>query len=317
MLSLTATAATLVAGRARAEAPADVPAPDRELRVPVTGGSVYVRVNGPLEGPRAPVLMIHGGPGGTHAGFLPALALASERAVVLYDQLDCGRSDTPGDPANWTVERFVTEVDAIRGALGLERLHVLGHSWGGTVATAYGAGRPKGLASLTLQGPLISTKVWIDDANRLRRTLPAGVRADLDRCERKLTPVTTCEAAERAFYKSFNALELPSAARQAYQKALPKPFNAKLYNYMWGPSEFRATGTLKDYDGEPGLRRIEAPALFLAGQYDEGTPAACRRFAAETPRAEVKVVPHAAHAIQNDRPEAWLAVLRDWFGRFD
>ena len=111
-----------------------VPAPDREAMVPVEGGRIYVRVNGRLDGPRPPVLMIHGGPGGSHSVFLNALPLADERAVILYDQLDCGRSDNPDNPDNWRVARFVDEVDAIRRALAIPRLHVLGASRGGTIA---------------------------------------------------------------------------------------------------------------------------------------------------------------------------------------
>ena len=75
--------------------------------------------------------MVHGGPGSSHAGFIPALPLADDRAVILYDQLDNGRSDAPNDPFNWTVERFVSEIDAIRAALNLRQFHLLGQSWGG------------------------------------------------------------------------------------------------------------------------------------------------------------------------------------------
>ena len=110
------------------------PLPDRERRVPERGGSIYVRVNGDLAAARAPVLFVHGGPGSGHAGFLPTLQLADSRAVILYDQLDAGLSDHPGDAENWTVERFVSEVDAIRAALGLKRLHLVGQSWGSSIA---------------------------------------------------------------------------------------------------------------------------------------------------------------------------------------
>jgi len=106
--------ASLIAAPALARA---LERPTRELMVPVPGGRVYVRVNGDLSARRAPIVMIHGGPGGTHAGFLEALPLADERAVILYDQLDTGRSDRPDDPANWRVSRFVDELEAIRSAL--------------------------------------------------------------------------------------------------------------------------------------------------------------------------------------------------------
>jgi proline-specific peptidase len=90
--------------------------------------------------------------------------------VILYDQLDSGNSDRPGDPANWRVDRFVDEVDHVRNALGLDRLVVLGSSWGGSVAASYG------LAGLVLASPLISTERWIADNTEYREQLPEGTQ---------------------------------------------------------------------------------------------------------------------------------------------
>src|SRR4051812_31689551 len=178
-----------------------IPAPDREAMVPVEGGRIYVRVNGRLDGQRAPILMIHGGPGGTHAAFLNALPLADERAVILYDQLDSGRSDKPDQPANWRVARFVDEVDAIRRALAIPRLHVLGASWGGTIALEYAARRPAGLASTILKSPLVSPRSWLADANPLRGRLPDEPQRILGACEPPSPPPTsTCDAATADFY---------------------------------------------------------------------------------------------------------------------
>jgi proline iminopeptidase/L-proline amide hydrolase len=298
---------------------APVPPPDREAMVPVEGGRIYVRVNGRLDGLRAPILMIHGGPGGTHASFLGALPLADERAVILYDQLDSGRSDSPNDPANWRVARFVDEVDAIRRALALPRLHLLGASWGGTVALEYAARRPAGLASTILESPLVSTRSWLDDANALRGRLPAATRNVLDACERPAPPpMPECEAATAAFYHNFNRRTELRPEFAAYARALPVPFNQRLYQTMWGASEFVSTGSLRDYDGEPLLARLDgARTLFLGGQYDEARPATLAAFAERVPGASFAVIEDAAHSIANDNPDALLATLRRWLRRHD
>ncbi|RZJ22651.1 MAG: peptidase S33, partial [Brevundimonas sp.] len=99
---LALTAATAFAGRAMAQ-DAVVPAADRELRVPVQGGEIQVRVNGDLNARHKPLVLVHGGPGGACWQMFPALPMAVDRAIVVYDQLDSGRSDAPGDPANWTI----------------------------------------------------------------------------------------------------------------------------------------------------------------------------------------------------------------------
>lgn len=295
------------------------PAPDRELMIPVSGGRIYVRVNGSLNGDKLPLLLIHGGPGGTHRALLDALELADERAVILYDQLDSGRSDHPGKPANWKVKRFVGELEAIRTALGIKRWHVLGHSWGGTIALEYGARRPNSLAGLILAGPLISTRSWIADANALRKELPVEIQADLVRCEGlQPPPKPRCDAAARSFYTAFNRREPASAAVKAYGHREDRGPNQKLYETMWGPSEFAATGSLRDYDGEPLLLRLNGPrTLLLVGQYDEARPVTAAAFARLIPGAEYGVVPGAAHNMLMDRPDETNAILRAWLARQD
>lgn len=313
ILALLGGGAALAALPARAQSDWRPPAPDRELTAPVRGGDIYVRVNGDLDGPRAPVLMIHGGPGGTHAGFLHALPMADERAVVMYDQLDCGNSDRPDDPANWTVERFVSEVDAVRAALDLRRLHVVGHSWGGTIAAEYAARQPAGLESLVLQGPLISTPTWIADAYRLRTRLPIAVQTELIRGEQaNAFDSPAYQAATAAFYAEFNSRVRGPAWAGEYRRTLKTPFNARLYETMWGPNEFISNGTLRDYAGDDLLPLIMAPTLFLCGRYDTGTPEACADFATRMRNARVQVIEEASHAIQVEQPEAYVAALRTW-----
>jgi len=304
---------------------AHYPAPTREAMVPVPGGRVYVRVNGDLAGPKPPVVFVHGGPGGTHAAYLEALTLVPERGVILYDQLDSGRSDWPENPANWTVARFVDELDAIRTALGVARWHVCGHSWGGTIALEYGArhaGRtgPPVLASLTLASPLISTRSWIADADALRTKLPPKTQASLKACDSGAPPkATVCETATSAFYAAFNGREPASVARRDYERTRSgRGFNARLYQTMWGASEFVATGSLKEYDGEPLLAKLDGRrTLMIVGQYDEARPVTAAGFAERIPGAEFAVVPGAAHGIFGDRPEETIALLRGWLDRQD
>jgi proline-specific peptidase len=291
-------------------------APDLEKMVAVEGGRVYVRVNGDLKGPRPPIVMLHGGPGGTHAHFLTALALADERAVILYDQLDSGQSDRPNDPKNWRVSRFVDEVDLVRKAFGVERWHVLGHSWGGTLALEYGARRPASLRGLAMASPLVSTKSWIADANLLRTQLPAVAQAEIARCDAGPSPA--CAEGTSAFYRAFNGREPATPASVVYARAHSGGFNPQLYNAMWGASEFVSTGSLRDYDGEPLLVKLDGKrTLFIGGQYDEARPPTLAGFAARVPGAEFATIPGAAHGIFADRPQETVALIRAWLARQD
>jgi len=293
-------------------------APDREAMVKVPGGRIYVRVNGALDDKRPPILFIHGGPGSSHWGWLNATALADQRAVILYDQLDCGRSDRPGDPANWTVPRFLAEIEAIRAHFGIARWHVLGGSWGGTLALEYGATQPVALAGLVLQSPLVSTDLWLQDAALLKAGMPAEVRDLLDRCDTPgAVPQKACDAATDAFYARHVRRVIPPPALAAYRDALPVPFAANLYNHMWGRAEFTCTGTLKNYDGRPLLAKLDGRrTLFVAGQHDEARPETITRFAGAT-NAMMATAPDAAHSIMLDNPGWYLALLRSWLARQD
>ena len=298
-------------------------AADRELRVPVEGGEVWVRVNGDLAADAAPAIFIHGGPGGTHGGFARLLGLADERAVILYDQLDSGLSDRPENPANWRVERFVAELEAIRQALGVERWHVVGHSWGSALALEYAAAYPQHTASAVLGGTFISTTHWITDANLLIRDLPGDVQSAIAACESDTPlPKPECDAATAAFYAQYNGRAdrpAPSPYAEAYDQAYGGDgWNAVLYNAMWGPSEFSARGSLIGYDATPLLARVDgAKLLFMIGQYDEARIDTVQDFAALAPGSELAVIPGGSHSFPGERPAITEAVLRSWLARRD
>ncbi|MCB2065117.1 MAG: proline iminopeptidase-family hydrolase [Erythrobacter sp.] len=296
---------------------------DRELMVPVEGGRVWVRVNGVSDDAHPPAVMIHGGPGGTHLAFGGLLGLADERAVILYDQLDSGMSDHPNDPANWRVERFVAELEAIRQALGVERWHVIGHSWGAAIALEYAAAYPQHTASTVLAGTYISTPHWIMGTNLLIRDLPDAVQADLLACESATPPgPEVCDPATAQFYRAYNGRPgnppFPAVARAYRQRYDGQGFNPDLYNAMWGPSEFRASGSLRDYDGTGLLSRVDGSrVLFMVGQYDEAQLDQVRDFVTLTSGAELAVIPGGSHSSPTERPLETEALLRGWMRRHD
>jgi len=299
--------------------PARFPAPDFEDMIAVDGGRIYVRVNGNLASGKPPLVMVHGGPGGNHAGMLDALVLADERAIILYDQLDSGKSQWPTSPENWTVGRFVNELGYIRKALKIPRWHVYGSSWGGTIALEYAARRPEALIGTTLASPLISTKHWIADASALRGALPSDLQYQLARCEMPEPPAQEdCDVATDAFYARHLYREPTAEAAKVYRAELGRGFNSRLYEAMWGPTEFSATGTLREYDGTPLLAKLDGRrTMFMIGQYDEVRVPTAAAFADQVPGAGLAVVPGAAHSMLSDRPAEVTAILRAWLGRQD
>lgn len=294
-----------------------------EHRVAVEGGKVWVRVNGTIGKGETPVILIHGGPGGTHVNFGGLLSLADQRPVILYDQLDSGMSDHVGDPDNWRPERFVAELEAIRKALGVERWHVIGHSWGSALALEYAAAYPEHTASAVLSGTFLSTSHWITGTNLLIRDLPDEVAATIRACEGPTPPAAElCKPATDAFYAAYNGRPdrpAPSPAMLAYRKRYGgNGFNPALYNAMWGPTEFRASGSLAGYDVSGLLARVDgAKVMFVVGQYDEARIDTVQDYLALTPGAELAVVPGGSHAYISERPEIAEAIFRDWMKRID
>ncbi|MBS2025537.1 MAG: proline iminopeptidase-family hydrolase [Deltaproteobacteria bacterium] len=298
--------------------PSELPAPARELRVPVTGGSLYVRVDGDLSRPQAPLLLLHGGPGGDMRHHLAALPLARERALVFYDQLDSGRSDSPGDPALWTLDRFVSEIDAVRDALALRELHLLGHSWGATLANLYAARRPKGLRSLILQGPSLSAQSWEASVKRWLPLLPDGAGAVMEAHERAGTlQHPDYLAARRIFERAHVTRTAEPPWMESYRRTVPKNHGAELYQAMIGGSEIYTGGLLADFDHEPLLAQIEAPTLMLCGEFDEMSPVECARLAGLLARGSLAVIPGAGHMAQYDNPVAWRAEVSFFVSKHD
>ena len=117
----------------------DTGMPAKEGFLPFRGHKVWYRIVGKGEEPgKLPLLCLHGGPGVPHDYLEPLEAMATGgRRAIFYDQLGCGNSDQPHDPSLWTVDLFVEEVGVVRRELGLERIHLLGQSWGGMLAMEY------------------------------------------------------------------------------------------------------------------------------------------------------------------------------------
>lgn len=281
----------------------------REGFVDVPGGPVWYRISGSSDG--TPLLALHGGPGGTSCRMM-ALEQIPGQTVVIYDQLGSGRSGRPRDNSLWTVEHFVEELHVLRAKLGLKRLHLLGHSWGASLAAAYVIAKgTDGIVSLTLASPLLNTKDWIADADRLRQQLPREVQLTLRKHEAAgTTDSEEYRAAEAEYTRRFVRRKAGKSAPEC-AGSLP---NSVIYQQMWGPSEFHATGSLKTFDVLPGIRKLRLPVLLMVGQYDEATPETAARYQKMIPGAKLEVIPEAAHSLFTDNPPAALQALQRFLG---
>lgn len=282
--------------------------------VDVPGGRVAFRVVGTGHG--TPALIIHGGPGGTGCSYVSNIeGLAASRPVVIYDQLGSGNSDRMPDlERDATLSRFVAEVVAVRKELGLDEVHIVGHSWGAAVALEYLlTANPGGVRSVTFVGPLLSTPRWIADANALVAALPEDAQQAIEAAKSSgKFDTAEFEAANKVFDSQFGTRSRPEQQSLTACGATPVRFNAKLYQYMWGPSEFVSTGTLRDYDRLEQLHRLRIPTLFVIGEYDEVRAQTAREFQSRVVGSSLRVIPDAAHGVHVDQPAAFNDAIDDF-----
>ena len=280
--------------------------PSEEGMIEVPGGTVWYRKIG--NGPGVPLLAMHGGPGGTSCRFEVLAPLANERPVIFYDQLGSGRSEHPTDTSLWNFPRFVQEVDAVRRALKLDTVHLLGHSWGGALAAEYMiATKPAGVKSVIFSSPLISTPRWIADADSLREQLPESIQKVLDDNEQAGTLNSPAYAAATDSFYARHVQRLPAApiARCAGVSS-----NDTIYRQMWGPTEFLSTGSLKSWTRSADMDDITTPSLFIAGEFDEARPTTLEENRATMRDARPGVIPGGAHAAMREKPVEYIAAVR-------
>ena len=278
--------------------------------VEVEGGRVWYRRLG--EGDALPVLLLHGGPGAAHDYMLPlAERLSEHRPAIVYDQLGCGRADKPDDTSLWTVDRSVTEVDQVRAALGLDRCHLLGQSWGGWLAIDYMARGPVGVAGLVLASTSASIAQFVAGARRLIDALPEphrtalqelGARGEYDHPDYR--------AAEQEFYRHHLCRMNPWP--EALVRSSDQMEGNQVYATMNGPTEFDVIGRLRTWDRTPDLGRIDVPTLVTCGRYDEITPACSETIAEGIPDARVVVFEESAHVAHLEEAEAYAGTVEEF-----
>ena len=288
-----------------------------EGRIAVPGGNVLWRRHGNLGG--RPLLVIHGGPGLTSHYLDGFMAVSHTRPVFTWDQLDCGRSDRPNNRDLWTLERFVEELDRVRAALTPGPVHILGHSWGATLAIEWlVTRRPAGIVSVIFASPCLSTPRWIEDARALVARLSPDAQAAIVEAERTgdfRTPGYQA-AAWSEWIRAHIVRQLPREAVESLVGSLTEVnANLEMLEHMWGPSDFTVTGMLKDFDRTPDLATLTMPVLFHCGEFDAARPETMCQQAALTPNAEVAIIPGAGHLTMIDAPEQANRVIREFLTR--
>jgi proline iminopeptidase len=155
----------------------------------------------------------------------------------------------------------------------------------------------------------------MDDANQLRGQLPEPVQRTLTLHEQAgTTDSKEYKAATEVFYDTFLFHRQPRPAIAACKGSTS---NEVIYEQMWGPSEFYATGSLLHFDVTPHLTELHLPVLFIVGRYDEARPETVGGYQALVHGARLEVLEQSGHMAPVEEPERYVEKLRDFFRSVD
>jgi proline iminopeptidase len=157
--------------------------------------------------------------------------------------------------------------------------------------------------------------MWSQDADTLISTLPDSVQVFLQNNINGISQDSVkLVMAIRSYYDNFYARKQPLST-DLDSAVLETGWN--VYQYMWGPSEFFATGTLKDYDRTSDLHKIKIPTLYTAGEFDEARPTTVKYYQSLTPNSRLTIISNAGHLTMHDNPKEDLKAISDFLDELD
>lgn len=286
--------------------------------MPYLGYETYYRVVGEKSTKKAPLILIHGGPGSTHNYFELLDELANEgRQIIMYDQLGCGRSSMPDRPDLWHAKTWIEELMALKKHLGIEDCHLLGQSWGGMLVIAYLCDyQPKNVKSAVFSSTLSSAKLWAEEQARLIRFLPEVHQEAIAKAEQTQNFKSTDYLEANAYFMQKYAGDRPTEASPEPLRR-PKNSGVQAYQTAWGPNEYMPTGTLKDFNYTEKLATIEIPVLVTSGTEDLSTPFVSKTMVDHLSNVRWELFRQSRHMPYVDENQRYIKVLNQWLNQQD
>jgi len=292
----------------------------RRIPVSTPAGTYRVWVKRIGSNPALRVLLLHGGPGSTHEyleacdSYLPAAGVE----YYYYDQLGSGFSDQPDEPSLWELDRFVDEVEQVRGALGLGRKNFVlyGQSWGGLLAIEYALRYQQHLRGLVISNMMSSVPAYNSYAEQV-------LMPEMDQAA--LAEIKSLEAAGdtgnprymQLLYEQHYVHHVLRMPPDEWPDPVQRGFahiNPAIYVSMQGPSELgiSADAKLAAWDRSEDLRRIEVPTLVIGARHDTMDPAHMKAMADALPQGRYLHCPDGSHLAMYDDQQVYFAGLVDF-----
>lgn len=272
----------------------------------------------------APLMIVHGGPGASHDYLLPyLLPLARRHRLIFIDERGSGRSERLENAALYTVENMVEDVEAVRKALGLGKVSLLGHSYGGVLAQAYAFKYQQNLTHLILGGTFYSTAEMNKVLAHEKQAMPPDEFKKLDDLE-KAGLFDKGKSWEKGRYPDdYAKLAWGDGYFPFLYQRHPDPnydpvsgntsTSWDLYREMWGShGEFIIDGNLKSVEYADKLPGIKVPTLVICGDHDESDPSLSRFMHEKIAGSKLVVLPQSGHMAFVDQPNLYINAVNDF-----
>ena len=253
-----------------------------------------------------PLVVVHGGPGASHDYFLPyLLPLARTNRLIFIDERGSGRSEKLEDVSKYTVEAMADDVEAVRKALGLGKINLLGHSYGGVLAQAYAFKYQANLSHLVLCSTFHSTKALNEIFRQMKARMSPELRARIDKAEAAGLFGHGKDYEKNRYSNDYMIAAWGEGYFPYLYQNRPDPnydpvengnTSWDLYREMWGShGEFVVDGNLSSVEYGDRLGTIKVPTLITVGDHDESDPSIARNMAALIPGSKLVVLPKSGH----------------------
>ena len=269
-----------------------------------------------------PLMIVHGGPGAAHDYFLPyLLPLARHNRLIFIDERGSGKSEKLEDSTKYTVENMVEDVEAVREALGLGKMSLLGHSYGGVLAQAYALKYQKNLTHLILCSTFPSTSQMNEVFKKIKEKMPPELRERINKMEKEGLFGHGLPYEQNRYTKDYMIAAWGEGYfPYLYQKHPDPDYDPTkgglawtLYREMWGSNgEYIIDGNLKSVEYVDQLHTIKVPTLINCGDHDECDPSLSKEMHEKIPGSRLVIFPQSGHMTFVDQPDMFINTIEDF-----
>ena len=270
----------------------------------INGSEIYYKTLGEGE----PLVIVHGGPTLEHSYFLPHFeSLAEDFQLIFYDQRASGKSSIAIDSSTMNLSGFIEDIELIRKQLGLEKINLLGHSWGGLIAMGYGTKYSNRLKHLVLSNSMASNvQDWQAESAAV-----ANLQTEEDKKERQ-------DIFEKLRNDDENRVDLIS--RLLLSSFKPQMFdrgNLDLLN-LNVPDDIeersRVTGLLapdmNSFNFDRELKNIKCPTLLIYGEMEPAIDIYANKMTSLIPGARLEIIESSGHFPFIEQPNKFNLLIK-------